>query len=254
MDGNRPAWRAASPARPADQHTTGEGMGKSIQGMADTRDMITVHSGLRREFGLMPGLVSRVDRGDAKRARIVADHISLWMTMVYAHHHSEDKNVWPKLLERVPDTDREVIRAAEAQHHGLDETGEEVNRALVAWRRDAASDSAPLLEALDAFTSRLIKHMDLEEARILPLAEQHLTAAEWMQLGPDSMKKLPKSKVPMFFGCAAFESDPEVLQEILASIPPIPRFMMTTFGPRAYASYSKRVHGTPTPTASPSPS
>jgi hypothetical protein len=228
-------------------------LSKSIQGMANTRDMITVHSGLRREFGLMPGLVARVDQSDAKRARIVGDHISLWMTMVYAHHHSEDKNVWPKLLERVSDADREVIRTAESQHHGLDETGEEVNRALAEWRRGAASDGAPLLAALDAFTSRLIEHMDMEEARILPLAAEHLTAAEWMQLGPDSMKKLPKSKVPMFFGCAAYESDPEVLEEILASIPPIPRFMMTTFGPRAYASYSKRIHGTPTPAGHRSP-
>jgi hemerythrin-like domain-containing protein len=228
-------------------------MSKSIQGMANTRDMITVHSGLRREFGLMPGLVAGVDRGDAKRARIVADHIGLWMTMVYAHHHSEDKNVWPKLLERVPDADREVIRAAESQHQGLDETGEEVNLALAAWRRDAASDSAPLLAALDAFTFRLIEHMDMEEARILPLAAKYLTAAEWMQLGPDSMKELPKTMVPMFFGCAAYESDPEVIEEILASIPPIPRFLMTAFGPRAYASYSKRIHGTRTPTTSLSP-
>jgi hemerythrin-like domain-containing protein len=228
-------------------------MSKSSQDMADTRDMITVHNGLRREFGLMPGLVAGVDPGDAKRARIVADHIRLWMTMVYAHHQSEDKNVWPKLLERVPDADREVIRAAESQHHGLDEAGVEVNRALAAWRRDAASDGTALLAALDTFTSRLIEHMGMEEARILPLAEEHLTAAEWMQLGPDSMKKLPKTKVPMFFGCAAYESAPEVLEEILATIPPIPRVLMATFGPRAYASYSKRIHGTPTPTTSLSP-
>jgi hemerythrin-like domain-containing protein len=224
-------------------------MSKSVQGMADTRDMITVHSGLRREFGLMPGLVAGVDPGDARRARTVADHIGLWMTMVHAHHHSEDKNVWPKLLQRVPDADREAVLAAESQHQGLDEAGRDVDIELVAWRRDAASDSAPLLAALDVFTGRLVEHMGMEEARILPLAAEHLTAAEWMQLGPDSMKMLPKTMVPMFFGCAAYDSDPEVLEEILASIPPVPRFLMNTFGPRAYASYSKRVHGTRTPDA-----
>jgi hemerythrin-like domain-containing protein len=228
-------------------------MSKSSQGMADTRDMISVHSGLRREFGLMPGLVAGVEPGDAKRARIVADHIRLWMTMVYAHHHSEDKNVWPKLLKRVSEADRETIETAESQHHGLDEAGEEVDRALSEWRRDAASDDTALLAALNTFTSRLVEHMDTEEARILPLAEEHLTAAEWMELGPDSMKELPKTKVPMFFGCAAYESDPEVLKEIMSTLPAIPRFLMATFGPRAYASYSKRVHGTPTPVASPSP-
>jgi hypothetical protein len=222
-------------------------MSKNSQGMADTRDMITVHCGLRREFGLMPGLVAGVDPGDAKRARIVAGHLGLWMTMVYAHHHSEDKNLWPKLLERVPDSGREVIHAAQAQHHGLDETAADVTLSLAAWRRDAASDSAPLLAALDAFTIRLTEHMDMEEARILPLAAEHLTAAEWMQLGPDSMKELPKTMVPMFFGCAAYGTDPEILEEILASIPLIPRFLMATFGPRAYASYSKRIHGTRTP-------
>jgi hypothetical protein len=225
----------------------------SIHGMADTRDMITVHSGLRREFGLMPGLVARVDPGDAKRARIVAGHIGLWMTMVYAHHHSEDKDLWPRLMERVSDADREVINAAEAQHHGLDDAGEEVNRALAAWQHDAASDDTALLAALDVFISRLTEHMGMEEARILPLAEKHVTAAEWRELGPDSMKDLPKTKVPMFFGCAAYEADPEVLKEIMeATLPAIPRVLMGIFGPRAYASYSKRVHGTPTPTASPS--
>lgn len=45
----------------------------------DTRDMVFVHTGFRRELRLMPGLVHAVADGDRERAEVVSAHLELWL-------------------------------------------------------------------------------------------------------------------------------------------------------------------------------
>ncbi|MGW2429797.1 hypothetical protein [Streptomyces sp. NPDC001226] len=93
----------------------------------------------------------------------------------------------------------------------------------------------------------LLDHMALEEKEILPLAAQHVTAAEWEQLGQHGMAESPKKTLPLAFGMVMYEGDPEVVKAVLAHAPLPARILMPIIGPRLYASHAKRVHGTSTP-------
>src|ERR1700712_386284 len=68
--------------------------------MADSRDMIVVHTMFRKQFAAIPGLVSGVAPGDRDRVTIVADHVAWMVEFLHAHHEGEDMMVWPRLVER----------------------------------------------------------------------------------------------------------------------------------------------------------
>ena len=84
----------------------------------DTRDMVVVHTGFRRELRLMPELVHAVADGDFERTEVVGAHLELWLTLLHGHHTREDDYLWPLLHERAPaDLEPVVARIplAEAQ-------------------------------------------------------------------------------------------------------------------------------------------
>ncbi|MGN6612052.1 MAG: hemerythrin domain-containing protein, partial [Angustibacter sp.] len=89
--------------------------------LVDTRDMVTVHRFLRREFRLLPAAVERVGDGDVARAAVVADHLELLTGVLHHHHTAEDNNLWPLMLERVPDELAPLVELMESQHHRVDE-------------------------------------------------------------------------------------------------------------------------------------
>ena len=64
--------------------------------------MYMVHTVFRREFGALPNLVWNVQVGDIQRSQIIGDHIDILSNYLYAHHHSEDIHLWPRLLDRAP--------------------------------------------------------------------------------------------------------------------------------------------------------
>ncbi|MFC4533955.1 hemerythrin domain-containing protein [Sphaerisporangium dianthi] len=219
--------------------------------MADVRDMYAAHIALRREFGLAPALVRGVTAGDTRRCASVSDHLDLLSAMLHAHHGGEDALLWPKLLERGNEEIAPVVHLMESQHELLDRTNDEVRAGVAAWRRNAgAQEREALASALDRLGPVLVEHMAMEEEHILPLAEKYVTASEWQELGKHSMTEIPRKRLPLAFGMAMYEGDPEVIKAILAEAPLVARLLMPIMGPRAYASHAKRVYGTATPARS----
>jgi hypothetical protein len=218
-------------------------MSTAVPGV-DTREMIAVHSAFRREFGLAPGLVRGVAPGDGQRAGVVADHLELIGSFLHHHHAGEDKLLWPKLLERVPAELAPTVELMERQHEGVHEVIEEMNAALGRWRAGAAeTDRDQLAGALDRLHALLVEHLAAEEQHILPLASRSLTEEEWGELGKDGMAAQEKNKLPMIFGMIMKDGDPEVIKGMLANAPLVPRLLLPFIGPRAYASYARRVYG-----------
>jgi hemerythrin-like domain-containing protein len=218
-------------------------MSTAVPGV-DTREMIAVHSAFRREFGLAPALVRGVTPGDVQRSQVVADHLELIGTFLHHHHAGEDRLLWPKLLERVPAEMAPMVELMERQHEGVHEVIEEMTAARARWRATAAeTDRDELADALDRLHTLLVEHLTGEEQHILPLASRSLTEVEWGELGEDGMAAQPKSKLPMIFGMIMKDADPEVIRGMLANAPLVPRLMLPFAGPRAYARYARRVHG-----------
>ncbi|MGW4462978.1 hemerythrin domain-containing protein [Micromonospora sp. NPDC004704] len=217
--------------------------------MADVRDMYTVHIAFRREFGQLASLVRAVGDGDTARAELLGDHIELLCAALHSHHTGEDELLWPKLLERGAEEVAPLVHLMEAQHQAVDNAITEINGTLPLWRSTAsATGRETLADALDRLNASLIEHLGMEEERILPLAEKHITAVEWEQLGQHSMAGMPKKRLPLIFGMVMYEGDPQVIKEVLDTMPLLARLLMPTIARRLFASHSKRIHGTASPT------
>jgi hemerythrin-like domain-containing protein len=219
--------------------------------MADTRDMVMVHTMFRREFAALPALVREVAAGDTERAQVIAEHIGLVVAMLEAHHRAEDIHLWPKLLDRGGEQVDPVVHLMEGQHEHIEQLAGQTAVAGDEWREDAAAEQgAWLADILGSLDTVLYDHMDLEEQHVLPLAEKHLTAAEWHAMSGASGSGLPPGSMPLVFGMTLYEADPEVIENTLSALPLGVRTMLEDQGTREFAEHSLRVHGTPTPARS----
>ena len=218
------------------------------QVFADTRDMYMVHTMFRREFAALPELVRGVAAGDTERAQLIAEHISMLTAVLGAHHRAEDAHLWPKLLDRGGEDVAPVVHAMEGHHERIEQLSAQTAVVLEEWRGDASSVKGErLADVLDRLSGLLYEHMGVEEQRVLPLAGMYVTAAEWHAMSGAAGGGLPPGKMPLIFAMTLYEADPEVIENTLGTLPHEVRTMLQEQGPRDFAAYSERVHGTPTP-------
>ncbi|MEV8558407.1 hypothetical protein AB0478_18535 [Streptomyces sp. NPDC051917] len=134
----------------------------------------------------------------------------------------------------------------EEQHQAIDQAHAEASGLLSGWRRTGRGGEE-LARAFEVLLSALLEHMATEEKHVLPLAEKHVTAAEWRELGEHGMAKTPKWDVPLTFGMAMYEGDPAVIKAVLAHAPLPVRLLVPVIGRRRYAAHARQVHGTSRP-------
>lgn len=215
---------------------------------ADIREMYVVHTALRREFGLLRTLVLAVEDEDRERATVVADHIDLLCSVLHRHHLGEDTHIWPKLLERCAEAMAPLVHMIEGQHADIDRAMAEVEARLAMWRGSANTEQAAVLaQAIDVLVTELEGHLQLEEQHMLPLIEKHITASEWNQMGEDGGADTPSDEAAVIFGMMMYEGDAAVLQDMFSHMPPEVAAVLGDIAPTAYAEYSRKIHGTPTP-------
>ncbi|MFI6079316.1 hemerythrin domain-containing protein [Actinoplanes sp. NPDC051343] len=213
-----------------------------------TRAMVMVHTGFRREYGLMPDLVRVVPEGDHARAAIVADHIELLNAVLEAHHGAEDVQIWPRLLERCPEEIRPLVHDMESHHERIASLVAALTKEVAAWRDGARAVSRDVVsQVLAELMPILNEHLGVEERWVLPLIEKHITADEWDQLAGEQASHLPQDKLPLVLGIFMYEGAPAAVQEMLDALPAEIRPIITEAAPRLYADYAERVYGTRTP-------
>jgi hemerythrin-like domain-containing protein len=187
----------------------------------DRREMFVVHDVLRREFALMPGLIAIASRGDRDRAALVGDHIDGLTSLLHHHHQGEDEYVWPLLVDRCADSVAALTGSMHEQHEQLAAHMHAVNAALGVWRVDPTIDSGDrLIDALGQVLTSLQRHLDDEERYVVPLMEQHITAAEWDDMVQKGSADVDPPQLLLGFGMLMYEGDPEVIER--ASWPPCP--------------------------------
>jgi iron-sulfur cluster repair protein YtfE (RIC family) len=219
--------------------------------MSDPRDMFMVHAIFRREFGLAPALVRGVEAGDLDRAEIVGHHVELVETLLHHHHNTEDRYLWPKLVERVAHELEPLIHTMESQHNEIDKLHGELVPVLADWRTTADPGARDAVAAtLERLLPLLNEHLTLEEDRVVPLIAEHITAREWAELVGDGALDVDPRELPLLFGFAMYEGDPEVVEDTIEHMPPEVRPVMAKLATEAYAAHAERVYGTPTPPVS----
>ncbi|HEY2271263.1 MAG TPA: hemerythrin domain-containing protein [Jatrophihabitantaceae bacterium] len=220
---------AAAPARP------------------DTREMIVVHDLFRRLFGDLPGLIAAVSDGDVARAVRLCDCVDELTTGLEHHHTNEDELLWPKLLDRVG-LDTAIVLKAEEQHERVHELLELVQTHTKRFRVSAgAGDRDCLAATLAELDEALREHMADEERLILPLVEEHLTVAEWAELGERGRAGIPKDRLLIQLGWMLDGVSADDRQAFLRELPLPARIAWRLIGKRRFAREKAEIYGTAQP-------
>lgn len=200
---------------------------------ADTSGMLRVHAMFRREFGLLPALISGVPPGDRERTAVVADHIEFMCTLLHAHHTLEDEFLWPKLKSRGAEEEVAISLVMETQHSDMAQIIDQLNEQLPEWRRSAGTHA--LLQTAERLLPALLEHISVEESRALPMVEKHVTAAEWQRMAEVGCGHVPPENLPLVVGMMTYAG--------LESAAQTPLSYFERFALRAFVFYSERVHG-----------
>jgi hemerythrin-like domain-containing protein len=94
------------------------------------------------------------------------------------HHPKEDEHLFARLVARAPET-RLLVEELQAEHEEGARMIRELERALLFFEEGWPAGAEEFEQAVDAYADFHWKHMRKEEQTLLPLAEKHLTAADW---------------------------------------------------------------------------
>jgi hemerythrin-like domain-containing protein len=187
--------------------------------LCDTHDMVIVHRAFRREFALLPAMVTAVQEGDTDRSALIAAHAREWLGLLHHHHAGEDELLWPRLRDH-RDIDTELVGRMEAQHERMAGIIGQVGGPLDRWAATAGLDQrAELAGLLARLRDGLDEHLADEEAHILPVVEVTLSAAQWEELGQRGIASVPKPRLLVVLGYMLEETTPEEAAAFLAHVP-----------------------------------
>lgn len=203
-----------------------------------TQEMVVIHRVFRREFQLLPDLISAVAVGNTERAGVLAEHLTDLVTSLHHHHEGEDDLLWPPLLAKAT-LQTELVHRMESQHQALATALEKVKKLTPAWTATAnEADRDGLAQAVRESSAILDEHMAEEEQEILPLVQEFLTVEEWNKLGERGSKSITdKRKQLLFLGMILEEASPAEEQLFWRVIPAPVRLIWKVVGRRMYAGY-----------------
>ena len=94
------------------------------------------------------------------------------------HHPKESQWLFPKVAERSPQA-AEAIAQLLRDHEGGEAAVRELQHLLLGWELMGETRHQAFADALQHYIHFYLEHMRLEEAVVLPAAQQHLDAADW---------------------------------------------------------------------------
>lgn len=97
------------------------------------------------------------------------------------HHPKEDEHLFARLVARAPET-RLLVEELQAEHEEGARLIRELERALLFFEEAWPAGAREFQHAVAAYAEFHWKHMRKEERELLPLAERHLTAADWQAI------------------------------------------------------------------------
>ncbi len=206
----------------------------------DVTDMCAVHGVFRDSLGAAPRLVGGIAPGDAARVALIANYYENILSFLEAHHDGEEKLVFPLLRERCAGEDALLDELAE-QHEEAVRLLEEALRTLAAWPSGDAGSQKAAEDALGALHDQLVRHLDEEEERALPLAAANLSIEEWGALPGHGMANFHGDKIWLILGLIRERMTEEQRAAMLEHMPPPALEMWTGFGEQAFKDYSAEV-------------
>lgn len=94
------------------------------------------------------------------------------------HHPKEEEYLFHHLRLRRPDA-VPLLERLKSEHRAGAEKIRTLALALTRYQHGGAAEFSDFIAAVEGYASFEWKHMGTEEKEVLPLAEEHLTAADW---------------------------------------------------------------------------
>lgn len=210
----------------------------------DRREMEMVHTMFRREFGHLPRLIREAT--NAERAGIIAGHVALISGALHHHHCTEDHLVWPLLKNRVGNSLGKHLQLMESQHAELAIRLGQLSVGIRKWSTHDAALNRPGPDA-SRLAILLDEHLATEEKLVVPVMEQHITAAEWDAMVCAGTAAVDPAMLPLAFGMLMYEGDFDVVEHALGNFPAAARPELCSRATDAYSRHASRVYGTPSP-------
>lgn len=155
-----------------------------------------IDAGKHPDFAVFHGLLTYIDR-----------------FLNRFHHPKEDLYLFPRLLERSP-ASAELIDRLERQHREGEALFVNLLKALSAYEFCGDGEFSDFRSSLLAYTTFEREHALLEENELLPMAQDSLQAADWMEIDA----AFSANRDPMF-GEQAQDEFSALLQNLVNSLP-----------------------------------
>jgi hypothetical protein len=202
--------------------------------------MYAVHGVFRDTLGSTPRLVGDCAPGDAERVALIVNYYENILSFLDSHHDAEEELVFPLLRQRCPG-EAALIDLMADQHHEAVRLLEEAQTLLQAWPTGNAAAQRAAQDGLEALHAQLVDHLDQEEAKVLPLAAEHLSAEEWGALPGHGMANFHGDKIWLILGLIRERMTDTQRAAMLEHLPPPALEMWSGFGEQAFKDYSSIV-------------
>lgn len=158
---------------------------------------------------------------EIRAGRLEPDFRLFWAMVYYIetfpeklHHPKEDGVLFARLRQRTHAADA-LLNELERQHRGGGARVQALQLALGRYEADADGGLEQFAQAVDAFARFNWKHMSSEENDLMPLAEAHLTDADWQEIAA----AFRDNRDPMF-GAQTGSHFRELFRKIVNMAPP----------------------------------
>lgn len=207
----------------------------------EAKDLVFAHTAFRRLYALAPGAVRATDPSDRKRVRAVASTLTTINEALHHHHTVEDTMLWDTLAERKPACGLHV-ELMKQQHGKVAELLAGSPALVDAWRDNPGPDTAEALAAqFAAIDSILTIHLDIEEAKIVPVIEEVMSAAEWDKVGEAARATYDPAQIVLFLGLILEVMPADERAEFEAELPGPVKLVWALVGRHAYRRMMDRL-------------
>ncbi len=191
------------------------------QSKPDTSDMARLHQVFRDAIADGPHYIGGVAPGDTERSALVGSYYFNVLALLKGHHAGEDLLVTPLLLERCNAEDAAIAKRVGGQHELVHQPALDADQAITAWALTADPEgAAESLRRLEEVKNGLISHLEEEEAELLPIVAEHLTAEEWGRLPMHGIQTFTGDNIWLILGLIREQMNDEQRENMTANMPP----------------------------------
>jgi iron-sulfur cluster repair protein YtfE (RIC family) len=209
------------------------GQAAAPEGPCDMTGMYVMHHAFRRDLASFATAVARTPAVEVETWRALDRRWQHFVRELHHHHTKEDDALWPLLLSRVDEQEREVLESMEAEHDRLDPLLERVTSGLAALAGGAGT-RAGLPDAVRELAAVLDAHLAHEETAAIPVIQAHVSAAEWQHLEETELRAKGSPRQLAFMLPWVADGLPDEVLATLLGGAPLPVRLLLRLGRRGY--------------------